>query len=352
MSFDASSLGQPVEFSQIPRELKKLWESSGGAKSRASLVNFAVCSHGTESLATNTELISEFTREHACRATLVACAPEAPQPAVKAWINAHCHLSRAGAKQVCCEQITILLEGATQRLLSNILFASLDSDLPLYLWWQGEFSEAINDQLWTWTDRLIYDSKEWSDPVQQFGILQNSRKHSGQRMVLCDLNWTRTLHLRQALAQTFDHPANLEQIGNIQSVTVTYAPGHWSTAVLFVSWMAGQLRWEPASGNGKLSFRAPGGSQVTCELRETAGAPIGSCELAAPELNIALRRSAGSPFHRAEVRANDGRTYQHLLPAGHDDIASLLDDELTFGGQHRVYAKALAVAEPILKKGL
>ena len=42
MSLDTSLLGQPVELNQISRELKKLWESTGGTKSRASLVNFVV----------------------------------------------------------------------------------------------------------------------------------------------------------------------------------------------------------------------------------------------------------------------------------------------------------------------
>ena len=83
--------------------LKKLWESTGGAKSRASLVNFAVCAEGAAALEGNTQLISEFTREHACRAILVANVPDATEPRVQAWINAHCHLPRAGAKQVCCE---------------------------------------------------------------------------------------------------------------------------------------------------------------------------------------------------------------------------------------------------------
>src|SRR4051812_20784222 len=106
MSLDTSLLGQPVELGQIARELKKLWESSGGTKSRASLVNLVVYCEGTDALQSNTALISEFTQDHACRAILVANEAAAAEQGIQAWINAHCHLPRAGAKQVCCEQIT------------------------------------------------------------------------------------------------------------------------------------------------------------------------------------------------------------------------------------------------------
>jgi uncharacterized membrane protein len=41
----------------------------------------------------------------------------------------------------------------------------------------------------------------------------------------------------------------------------------------------------------------------------------------------------------------DVRKYEHLLPAGGDDILDLLDRELTRGGRHAIYLKALAAAE-------
>src|SRR4051812_34362968 len=191
-------LGQPVELGQIGRELKKLWESTGGTQTRASLVNFAVYGTAPSMLEDNTALISNFTREHSCRAILIAHDCTAPATKVQAWINAHCHLPRAGAKHVCCEQITFLIEGGSDELLTNILFANLDSDLPLYLWWQGDLSEQLDPRLLTWVDRLIFDSREWSSCKGQFTLLQRSLAKTAARLILCDLNWTRTLHLRQA----------------------------------------------------------------------------------------------------------------------------------------------------------
>src|SRR5450432_249885 len=90
------SPGLSVEIGKIDRELKKLWEQSGGAATRASLINFAIYCEGAKRMAENTELISEFTRDHACRAILIGIEPTSEAPRVQAAISAHCHLTRAG----------------------------------------------------------------------------------------------------------------------------------------------------------------------------------------------------------------------------------------------------------------
>ena len=64
-SIDTTALGMPVELGQIGRDLKKLWEQDAGTTTRASLINFAVYCEGSEAMRANTELIMEFTREHA-----------------------------------------------------------------------------------------------------------------------------------------------------------------------------------------------------------------------------------------------------------------------------------------------
>jgi len=173
-SLDTSALGFPVEVTNISKELKKLWETTGGTQTRASLINFAVYFRGLEGSGQNTEFIKDFTREHACRALLICHEPNSTEDKVSAFINAHCHLTRAGAKQICCEQVSLLFEGKTAGRIANTLFANLDSDLPLYLWWQGEFPETIDETLWSRVDRLIYDSQVWANPKEQFRRLRDS----------------------------------------------------------------------------------------------------------------------------------------------------------------------------------
>src|SRR5882757_3920406 len=218
-TFDSTSLGEPVAVGQISRELKKIWDVGEGTLTRASLINFAVYCRSTEALLENTELISEFTRTHACRALVICVVRNAPAPNASAWVNAHCHLS-GGTKHICCEQISFLLEGEIKGRFTNIVFANLDSDLPLYFWWQGDISENLNPHLWAWIDRLIVDSLAWKKPRPQFDRLRASFAETQARLALRDLNWTRSLAIRQALSQIFDHPENLPHLSRLRRVAI------------------------------------------------------------------------------------------------------------------------------------
>src|SRR5256714_14298357 len=223
------SPGIPVEIGKIDRELKKLWAQDGGAKTRASLMNLAVYSEAPGSLPVNTKMISEITEDHACRAIVIGADPGAAENRVEAWINVHCHVSRAGSKQVCSEQLSFLLEGPSARLLPNIVFSQLDSDLPLYLWWQGEFSDPMDPQLWAWVDRVIYDSQRWKDFRTAMQRVETAQAEAKQRIVLCDLNWARLMQIRLALAQFVANPASRQQLEEIDRVEIDFAPDFRST---------------------------------------------------------------------------------------------------------------------------
>ena len=337
--------GLPVALAQIDRELKKLWEQSGGVAMRASLINLAIYCEGREAMMENTELIALISEAHACRALVVCLEPDAREEKVQAWIGAHCHLSRAGAKQVCSEQITFLLEGASPSIIPSIVFSHLDSDLPLFLWWQGEFCDPLDSHLWTWVDRLIFDSNSWCEKGRQLGLLRESLAAAKCRLTLCDLNWTRSLYFRQALAMTFDPPENLPLLGRIETVLIGHAPAYRCTAQLVAGWLATQLNWTEGERTGStLQFRTAQGGRVRVELRDQAGAPVSEVILAAGDASVRVFRDNTSQFLHADIALADGRRFTNLYPAGHDDPAALLDEELVRGGHHRVYLAALDVA--------
>ena len=123
------SLGMPAEIGKIEKELKKLWADGEGALTRASLINLAVYSEKKGSLAENTRLMSQVTESHACRAIVIEADTHAADNQAQAWISAHCHVSRAGSRQVCSEQILFQLGGPCAKLLTSIVFSHLDSDL-------------------------------------------------------------------------------------------------------------------------------------------------------------------------------------------------------------------------------
>jgi glucose-6-phosphate dehydrogenase assembly protein OpcA len=337
------SLGLPVEVSKIDQELKKLWQESQGTATRASLVSLAVYSEDAGSLTKNTQVMATITENHACRAIVIEADCNAPENRVEAWISAHCHVSGVGSKQVCSEQISFLLKGGCTTLLPSIVFSHLDSDLPFYLWWQEEFREPMDSQLWAWVDRVIYDSQGWENFHAQMGLLESAEKEANQRIVFCDLNWTRLDSFRFALAQFFDHPASHHNFAEISRVRIDFAPGFRSTAVLFVGWLAAQLNWqsEKTETANKFRFVSSSGGKIDVELREETGEPIGEVAVETPEVEFLVTHAkCGDLLEVSRGKPGEKRMPQ-LMPAGKNDPVSLMSEELMRGGPHHVYLHAV-----------
>jgi glucose-6-phosphate dehydrogenase assembly protein OpcA len=342
----------PVEIGRIGSELKKLWAASGGAKTRASLINLGVYSEEPDSLSRNTDLVSKITQNHACRAIVIAASPGATEPRAQAWISAHCHVSRAGSMQVCSEQLSFLIDGHDTTLLPNIVFSHLDSDLPFYLWWQGEFHEVMDPQLWAWVDRVIYDSQTWSNSDAQLQRVQAAQAEANQRIVLCDLNWTRIVQLRLAIAQFFDHPASHHHFDSIERVEIDHAPEYRSTAVLLAGWLAAQLNWQASDKNGSraLQFHRANGSNRGVEIRltEKTGEPVSRCSISSAKIEFRVSHQRDSDLLSVSRGAAGEECIEHCLPAGKNDPVSLMSEELMRGGPHRIYLRALQRVRALL----
>jgi glucose-6-phosphate dehydrogenase assembly protein OpcA len=335
--------GMPVEIGKIDRELKKLWEVSEGAMTRASLINLAVYSEAAGSLSANTQLISRITQNHACRAIVIDANPSAREDHVEAWISAHCHVGGAGSKQICSEQLSFRLEGFSTRFLPSIVFSHLDSDLPFYLWWQSEFHDPMDPQLWAWVDRLIYDSQSWKDFDSQMHSIETAQAEAKQRIVLCDLNWTRLVHIRLALAQFFDHPAAQHYFNEIDRVQIDFSPGFKSTAVLLAGWLAAQLKWrlEKTTKDHALQFVDPSNRSITFELSEKPGEPIGRITVQSGKVEFSVSHPSGSDLLEVFQEKGGAKGPCQLIPAGSNDPVDLMSEELRRGGPHRVYRRAI-----------
>ena len=338
--------GIPVEIGEIHRELKKLWSAEESVMTRASLINLAVYSEAPDSLGKNTAIVSQLTEDHACRAIVIAADPTAKESRVEAWISAHCHISRAGSKQICSEQLSFSLRGEQCGLLPNIVFAQLDSDLPLYLWWQEEFRAPLDPQLWAWVDRVIYDSQIWRDFDEQMQLVETAQREARQRIVLCDLNWVRLVHLRIALAQFFDHPATHHHLAGIKALEIEHAPAFRSSALLLAGWLAAQLGWERQVRDGRsLGFRKPeedGAWHITVTLREKEGEPISRCKITTEKAEFQVAHRLGADLLDVSFGRTGGRQMAQVLPAGKNDPVALVQEELRRGGPHRVYLRAVA----------
>jgi len=344
------SLGLAVEISKIDRELKKLWAESAGAMTRASLINLAVYSEASGSLERNTQLIARIAQNHACRAIVIGANPAAKENRVEAWISAHCHVSKAGGKQICSEQLSFLLEGPCTSLLPSIVFSHLDSDLPLHLWWQGEFHDPMDPQLWAWVDRLMYDSHDWKDFDTQMRLVETAQEEAKQRVVLCDLNWTRLDKLRVAVAQFFDHPASHHHFDEIESAQIDFAPDFRSTAVLLAGWLGAQLNWraEPTRNANEFAFTDSQDRKIDVVLSERAGEPVSRIVLSSGGIEFVVAHAKGADLFEVWRGKREEKCARQMMPAGSNDPVVLMSDELMRGGPHRVYLRAFNCVRSLL----
>ena len=339
---ESFSLGAPVEIGRIEKELKKLWAEGEGSMTRASLINLAVYSDQLDSLGRNTQLMSQLTENHACRAIVIEADSTATGNIAEAWISAHCHISRAGSRQVCSEQLSFRLGGPCTTLLPSIVFSHLDSDLPFYLWWQTEFPQTIDPYLWSWVDHLIYDSQTWRDYQGQMKLVETAKEEADQRIVLCDLNWTRLDKIRSAVAQFFDHPGAHHHFQKIDNVRIAHAPEYRSTAVLLAGWLASQLKWkEGKADRSSLQFDGHENRRITVQLQEAAGEPIGEISLRSGPTEFAVKHGAGADLLVVTRHDNDEQRMDQLMPACKNDVVALLSDQLMRGGPHAVYLRVI-----------
>ncbi len=337
--------GAPVEIGQIGKALGQLWEETDDTKTRASLTNLAIYTEDLSSVASNTKLIAEIASEHACRAILVFANPDAPEPQAKAWLNAHCHMVGKD-KQICSEQLTFLLEGEMVASMPSVVFSHLDSDLPLYFWRQGEFRKQLNEKLWSRVDRLIFDSADWTNVAEQFVIVRQICNFTEARTVLCDLNWSRLLGTRFALAQIFDHSCALQRIHSIERVTIS-TPKRL-TGLLLLGWLAAQLGWKYQSLLGKESFVSKEGVTVEFEIKEVPGPDVSECVFECADAKFKITHEPHSNFFQVCMSGCDIPEKPMLVAAGKSDFVDILLTELGRGGRHPLYFKALDAIQPLL----
>lgn len=341
--------GIPVPIGGIEKELGRLWEASGDNKTRASLVNLAIYSEGDGSLTANSSTVRSIAGEHAMRAILVEADPFASGSSAEAWISMHCYPRGSKGGSVCSEQISFRLSGEAARSLQSVVFSHLDSDLPLALWWQAPFRTPVEGKLWRWIDRLIFDSRSWEDPGGQFAAVSSIPLLAEARTVLCDLNWARSLPVRQALAGLFDTPGALAELSSVRRLELVHGPESRSTALLLAGWIADRLGWtreDSKESKGDPSgtdsgFRDSTGRQVILSLEQAEGPSIGRMTLLCGGGSFEVLREAGSDHYVTSAAGSSVTPGGRMVRAPREETREILLAELSRGGRHPLYVRAV-----------
>lgn len=341
------SPGIAVPIGGIEQELGRLWEQSGESKTRASLINLAIYSEKPDSLKSNSDIIQELAGDHAMRAILIQANPTASESSAHAWINMNCYVRGSQGGEVCNEQISFQLAGEAARSLQSVVFSHLDSDLPLVLWWQADFHPSVDGKLWQWVDRLLFDSRTWSSPKQQFDLVKRIAEPVDARIVLCDLNWTRSLPVRQALAGIFDSPSTLPELQNIRTLHLDHAPGHRSTALLVIGWLADRLGWQLILAGQAPQFQDANGKIVVASLGEAKGSSISRILLTSESANFEVKRVPGHDLYVTTATSPSTACVSRMARAPREGVREILLAELARGGRHPFYSGSVKAVEAL-----
>lgn len=326
---DFSRLGLETSIAGIDRALKQLWESDE-AKTRASLINFAIYTEDSSVVAADTDLLDHVAAEHACRALLVLALPDAHPPRARAWIQALCRPYQ-GKQTVCSEQISFVLEGADAAQVQNIVFAHLDSDLPLVVWWQGDITQHFEERLYSRIDTLIIDSSRWADPARQFDALRAAMNAETADIDVRDLAWTRSHFMRTALASCFQDASARQNLEKLRKLSITHLKGQRVAALLLAAWINQRL-----------------GMTLALELVEKDSGPaLQSLVIEGEGVRGEVRRDCDSEF--VHVCSTCGQhTHEALLPADVDSDAELVSELLSRRGGSTLYSSMLPFVRGML----
>lgn len=341
---DLARLGLEVPLARVDKSLAELWENDS-AKTRASLINFAIYTETSADLSRNMDLLEAITAEHACRALLILNLPDAPNPKARAFINALCRPYQ-GQQVVCSEQIAFILEQANAQAVQNIVFAHLDSDLPLVVLWQGTLTRNFDERLYSHIDTLIVDSSLWQDPVAELDALTTALDSETADFDVRDLSWTRSHFLRTSLATCFQDSRALAHLPLIEHIQITHATEHRMAALLLGTWIAKRLG---GTASQDLQFSRPDGRSIQVTLTAVSGGPsLQKLRLASPTMEIQINRESDSRFVKVCTSCPDHKT-QEIYPADVESEAELIGEQLSRAGGRTLYSSLIPQIRDLLR---
>ena len=232
-----------------------------------------------------TETLAGLAERHPSRTILLFPRPDDDRDELDGEVDLRCFLRGGEESEVCSEVISIRLCGKRAAAPASIVMPLLVADLPVFLRWRGmlPFGAPELEQLVGVADRLVVDSREWSDPEASFSALPDLF----DRMVVSDIAWARTQSWRAAVAALWPDVADASRLR---------VAGPEAEALLLSGWLRGRLRRE-----------------------------------------IRLEREPAGEVELVEVDGREARP----APAERKTGSDLLSDQLELFGRDRVYEEAV-----------
>jgi glucose-6-phosphate dehydrogenase assembly protein OpcA len=338
--------GGKMSVGQVERELGKLRTNDDGTLAlRSSVLNLIVV---TDEGSANevTDSVSKLAGRHPARAVVLIADPEG-EPNVDVGLSAFCHARGGTSAQVCAEQVTIHAEGPPAAHLESLAGPLLIPDLPVFLWYPGEFSPRSPEfaAMADLADRVIVDSA--ASESHEACLREIADLVADPEMpAIGDLQWVGLSPWRSLLADTFGAPERAGDLEKIESAEVLYAPGGENRALLLVGWLASTLGWEPEGRNGQ-NIQFSGDISVRLSP-DSPDARLRRIRLYSSEYSFQVSRHRELSDVRTTVMRGDELLAERTVHLGSFDLGVLVGEELRYRGHDEAYVGALRKAVEIL----
>jgi glucose-6-phosphate dehydrogenase assembly protein OpcA len=334
---------------QIERELGKLRTNDDGTLAiRSSVLNLIVVTD-EESAQEITSSVSRLAGRHPARAVVFIADPEG-ESNVDVRLSAFCNVRGGSSAQVCAEQVTIHAEGPPARHLESLARPLLIPDLPVFLWYPGEFSPRSQEfaAMAEFADRIIVDSAASENHeacLREIAALIEDP----EMPAIGDLQWVGLSPWRSLLADTFDAPERAGDLEKIESAEVLYAPGGENRTLLLVGWLASTLGWKPESADRQnIEFSGPSGRIIVILSPDSPDARLRRIRLYSPEHSFQVSRHRELSDVRTTVMRGDELLAERTVHLGSFDLGVLVGEELRYRGRDEAYEGSLRKVVEIL----
>lgn len=362
---------------QLERDIKALWNKAGqttnidGAVSRACFSNLIIYTEDPGAEPEITETIKEFVAKHPCRTILILSEPSHSESRLDVSVFTHASSPTGTRRVTLSDQVTLRATGRGARELASAVQPLLVPDLPISLWWRGVFltQKELLEQMLGFVDRFIYDGVSWNNlhsTVPQVALCFEKYQES---VAFTNFNWSRLRPWREYAADFFDSGVFEKEIWELTHARVEYMSipgqeeGQRFRALLFVSWLAVQLQWEPVGGAGDskvsgLSFKNRKGDPIAAELALVPQTSPRSQSIQ----KIVLEIQKPNEFQRFMIErdyeeklmilsheSDEGKSIFRKVPHVESSPSELLFRELGRRTRNKVFEKAFQMASVLLK---
>lgn len=345
--------GGRMSVAQIEHELAKLRTNDDGTLAlRSSVLNLIVVTD-EESATEITNSVSKLAGRYPARAVVFIADPDG-ESNVDVRLSAFCNV-RGGGAHVCAEQVTIHAEGPPATHLESLAGPLLIPDLPVFLWYPGEFSPRSPEfaGMAELADRIIVDS---AAPEDRENCLREMAAlvEDPEAPAIGDLQWVGLSPWRSLLADTFDAPERAGELEKIERAEVLYAPGGENRALLLIGWLASNLGWKVEGvanrdgGARVLEFSGPSGSVSVKLSPDSPDARLRRIRLYSEQYSFQVSRHRALSDVRTTVMRGEDLLAERTVHLGSFDLGVLVGEELGYRGHDEAYEGAIRAAVEVL----